>query len=388
MYTQAQAHFIHCQAVSNHVGRGTCGVGYSLSISVGRVPRILIHPIFFIYASNYHHNAPAHSLPIPHAEQKYLIFGKNGWIGGKLIDMLKEQGKTVVLGQSRLENREALFAELDEVKPTHVLDAAGVTGRPNIDWCETHQVETIRTNVIGTLNLAEGCHLKGIHMTLYATGCIFEQGGGGGEGGEGGSSELERILRGLAQEEDREEGREEGVWRGLSREEERRLLHSLPCDVLAYTPRLGQRREGGRGGGIEEAGAMMDVIEVEDEEEEEKEGGREEGGERGLRSLSLSRRAIFLGPDAGAVLLLPESAWWDEEEGGRRRKSAQELVSQLLLSHTASLREGVEEEGGRERQIKEGWVEGWADAVAMDEEEEDKWDGGGQEMALSVRLDQ
>lgn len=108
------------------------------------------------------------------AEEKYLIFGKNGWIGGKLIDLLKEQGKTVVLGQSRLENREALFAELDEVKPTHVLDAAGVTGRPNIDWCETHQVETIRTNVIGTLNLAEGCHLKGIHMTLYATGCIFE----------------------------------------------------------------------------------------------------------------------------------------------------------------------------------------------------------------------
>lgn len=108
------------------------------------------------------------------SEEKYLIFGKNGWIGGKLIDLLKQQGKTVVLGQSRLENREALFAELDEVKPTHVLDAAGVTGRPNIDWCETHQVETIRTNVIGTLNLAEGCHLKGIHMTLYATGCIFE----------------------------------------------------------------------------------------------------------------------------------------------------------------------------------------------------------------------
>jgi len=103
-----------------------------------------------------------------------MVFGKKGWIGGKLIAMLREQGKTVVLAQTRLENREALFAELDEVKPTHVLDAAGVTGRPNIDWCETHQVDTIRTNVIGTLNLAEACHLKGIHLTLYATGCTFE----------------------------------------------------------------------------------------------------------------------------------------------------------------------------------------------------------------------
>lgn len=43
--------------------------------------------------------------------------------------MLKEQGKQVVLGEARLENREALFAEIDAVKPTHILDAAGVTGR-------------------------------------------------------------------------------------------------------------------------------------------------------------------------------------------------------------------------------------------------------------------
>ena len=107
-------------------------------------------------------------------KQKYMVFGKNGWIGGKLIAMLREQGKTVVLAQTRLENRKAFFAELDKIKPTHVLDAAGVTGRPNIDRCETHQVDTIRTNVIGTLNLAEACHLKGIHLTLYATGCISE----------------------------------------------------------------------------------------------------------------------------------------------------------------------------------------------------------------------
>ena len=26
------------------------------------------------------------------------------------------------------------------MKPTHVLNAAGVTGRPNVDWCESHKV--------------------------------------------------------------------------------------------------------------------------------------------------------------------------------------------------------------------------------------------------------
>jgi dTDP-4-dehydrorhamnose reductase len=80
----------------------------------------------------------------------------------------------VVLANARIQNRESVDAELEEVKPTHVLMAAGITGRPNIDWCETHKPETIRTNVIGTLNVADLCNEKDIHCTVYATGCIFK----------------------------------------------------------------------------------------------------------------------------------------------------------------------------------------------------------------------
>ncbi|CAM9990503.1 unnamed protein product, partial [Phaeothamnion confervicola] len=108
------------------------------------------------------------------AEATYLLFGKNGWIGGKLIELLKSQGKKVVLANSRLENRESMINEIDTVKPTHVIDAAGVTGRPNVDWCESHKMETIRANVVGTLNLADVCATRGIHCTIYATGCIYE----------------------------------------------------------------------------------------------------------------------------------------------------------------------------------------------------------------------
>lgn len=106
---------------------------------------------------------------------KALIYGgKTGWIGGKVATMLKEQGVEVVLAESRCENRADVAKELDEVKPSHVFMAAGITGRPNIDWCEDHKPETIRVNVIGTLNLADLCSMKGIHCTIYATGCIFE----------------------------------------------------------------------------------------------------------------------------------------------------------------------------------------------------------------------
>ncbi|KAG1673669.1 hypothetical protein FOA52_010537 [Chlamydomonas sp. UWO 241] len=106
-------------------------------------------------------------------EPVFLIFGKTGWIGGLLGDLLKEQGANFEFATCRLEDRAAVISELDRVKPTHVLNAAGVTGRPNVDWCETHKVETIRANVIGCLNLADLCLQRDIHMLYYGTGCIF-----------------------------------------------------------------------------------------------------------------------------------------------------------------------------------------------------------------------
>lgn len=91
-----------------------------------------------------------------------------------MIEMLKEEGATYYVADSRTQNRGDLEAELDKYKPTHVINAAGVTGRPNVDWCESNKMATIRTNVIGVLNVADLCAEKNIHHTLYATGCIFE----------------------------------------------------------------------------------------------------------------------------------------------------------------------------------------------------------------------
>jgi len=48
-----------------------------------------------------------------------------------------------------------------------------MTGTPNVDWCETHQVETFRSNVIGPLVLAEACQEKGVYLVHLGSGCIF-----------------------------------------------------------------------------------------------------------------------------------------------------------------------------------------------------------------------
>lgn len=115
----------------------------------------------------------AEQMSSPSTEPVFLVFGKTGWIGGLVGDILKEQGAHWEYANCRLEDRSAIIAEIERVKPTHVLNAAGLTGRPNVDWCEEHKIEVIRTNVVGCLTLADVCLARDIHMTYYGTGCIF-----------------------------------------------------------------------------------------------------------------------------------------------------------------------------------------------------------------------
>ncbi|KMT12173.1 hypothetical protein BVRB_5g101210 [Beta vulgaris subsp. vulgaris] len=104
----------------------------------------------------------------------FLIYGKTGWIGGLLGKLCESQGIKYTYGSGRLENRASLESDVAAAQPTHVFNAAGVTGRPNVDWCESHKVETIRANVVGTLTLADVCRENAIVLINYATGCIFE----------------------------------------------------------------------------------------------------------------------------------------------------------------------------------------------------------------------
>ncbi len=108
-------------------------------------------------------------------QKTVLIFGgKTGWIGQKLVRLFTEQNYKVICAKGRLENRLELEREIDAANPDCIINAAGVTGRPNVDWCETHQRETIRANIIGALNLADVACDYNIHVINLGTGCIYE----------------------------------------------------------------------------------------------------------------------------------------------------------------------------------------------------------------------
>lgn len=103
---------------------------------------------------------------------KFLIWGSNGWIAGHLNSLLDRNGQNVHTTDVQMENQAEVCRVLDEVKPTHVINCAGKTGRPNVDWCEDHKLETIESNVTGTLILTKACHDRDIHITVLATGCM------------------------------------------------------------------------------------------------------------------------------------------------------------------------------------------------------------------------
>lgn len=104
----------------------------------------------------------------------WLVFGgATGWIGQMSVSMLCEQGYEVVCAQSRLENRESVLREIQTTKPHFILNAAGVTGRPNVDWCEDHKQETLRTNIIGALTVCDCAFLCDVPVVNLGTGCIY-----------------------------------------------------------------------------------------------------------------------------------------------------------------------------------------------------------------------
>src|SRR5271170_179379 len=113
--------------------------------------------------------------------QKFLIYGGKGWVGQQIVDLLKD--KNFVLGQARVDNEPDLVAEIKQINPTHVISLTGKTwgiidGKtyPTIDYLEQpgKLKENIRDNLYSQVLLAMTCKKLNIHLTVIATGCIFE----------------------------------------------------------------------------------------------------------------------------------------------------------------------------------------------------------------------
>ncbi len=99
---------------------------------------------------------------------KILIIG-NGYLGSRCA----ERWPDAIVSDKKIYSVDDVRQLLQEHQPDAVLNAAGVVGKPNVDWCETHQRETIAGNTILPLLIAEACQDAEIYLLHIGTGCIF-----------------------------------------------------------------------------------------------------------------------------------------------------------------------------------------------------------------------
>ena len=100
---------------------------------------------------------------------KILLFGK-GYIGQRCAQVW---GDHAIVSDKKIFSVQDALEEIEKHHPDVVFNAAGVRGKPNVDWCETHQYETIEGNVKLPINIAQACHQKGIYFLHIGSGCIF-----------------------------------------------------------------------------------------------------------------------------------------------------------------------------------------------------------------------
>ncbi len=99
---------------------------------------------------------------------KILIIGA-GYVGKRC----HKDWSDSVLSAERINSKEDVLKLIDEHQPDAVLNAAGVRGKPNVDWCEDHPLETMLGNTKLPITIAEACQERNIYLLHIGSGCIF-----------------------------------------------------------------------------------------------------------------------------------------------------------------------------------------------------------------------
>ena len=106
-----------------------------------------------------------------------VIFGA-GFLGTRFAQNLSG----AILSRVDVTDYAAVRTELRAFQAVSVINCAGKTGRPNVDWCERHQLATQRSNTVGPLVLAEACADHGAYLLHLGSGCIFHGPSPSGDG--------------------------------------------------------------------------------------------------------------------------------------------------------------------------------------------------------------
>jgi dTDP-4-dehydrorhamnose reductase len=105
-----------------------------------------------------------------------VVLGASGYIGEAFVRELKDRGESF-MALSRKEFDYTQFTELlrflQNRKPSFLVNAAGYTGKPNVDACELAKADTLAGNVLFPEMIAHACAVAGVPWGHVSSGCIF-----------------------------------------------------------------------------------------------------------------------------------------------------------------------------------------------------------------------
>jgi len=122
-----------------------------------------------------------------------LLLGASGYIGEAFSCALRVRNQDfIILFCKQLDyiRFDLLLNYLRENKPAFLINAAGFTGKPNVDACEDAKADTLAGNTLFPEMLAHSCRVENIPWGHVSSGCIFS----GAKIVENGQTRIEKDL--------------------------------------------------------------------------------------------------------------------------------------------------------------------------------------------------
>ena len=122
-----------------------------------------------------------------------LLLGATGYIGQAFAHELKQRGNNfTALSRKDVDYTrfDVLLKFLREHQPEFVVNAAGYTGKPNVDACELDKAGTLQGNTLFPATVAQACAAAGVPWGHVSSGCIYA----GAKISEGGKIHTEKDM--------------------------------------------------------------------------------------------------------------------------------------------------------------------------------------------------
>ena len=105
-----------------------------------------------------------------------FLLGASGYVGSAFQRELVRRGwphRAISRSELDYSRFRVLVDVLKSQRPRLVINCGGITGKPNVDACETQRSATIEGNIVLSQTIAEACDVADVRLAAVSSGCIY-----------------------------------------------------------------------------------------------------------------------------------------------------------------------------------------------------------------------